>query len=161
MITMPDQGSIELLNEPAAQEQLQSVIPARLGYVSRDGTPRVVPIWFHWNGSDIIMGTPSNAPKVKDLRSDPNVALTIDSEVSPPKVLMIRGTAKLSIVDGVLGEYELAAARYLGVDQGKQWCDMLRAIPALRMCRITVRPAWVGLLDFQTRYPRALEPLFL
>ena len=40
------QGDLSLLNEPVAQELLQSTIPARLSYVWSDGTPRVVPIWF-------------------------------------------------------------------------------------------------------------------
>jgi hypothetical protein len=157
---MPHQGSTELLDDPMAQELLVSSIPARLAYVARDGTPRVVPIWFHWNGSQIVLGTPANAPKVRELQANPSVALTIDSNVNPAKVLMIRGRADLSFVDGLVQEYELAAARYFGADQGKQWCDMLRGVPGMRMCRIAVGPAWVGLLDFQTRFPQFLEPLF-
>ncbi len=34
----------ELLEDPIARELLASTIPARLAYVSKDGTPRVVPI---------------------------------------------------------------------------------------------------------------------
>ena len=41
------QESVELLQHPASKELLQSAIPARLAYVWTDGTPRVVPIWFH------------------------------------------------------------------------------------------------------------------
>jgi len=51
------QGGLELLQTPVAQELLQSNIPARLAYVWRDGTPRVIPIWFHWNGEEIVLGT--------------------------------------------------------------------------------------------------------
>jgi hypothetical protein len=58
------QGSSELLNDPVAQELLRSTAPARLAYVWPDGTPRVVPIWFHWNGNEIVLGTPLKAPKV-------------------------------------------------------------------------------------------------
>jgi len=46
------QGDIALLNHPIAQELLHSEIPARLTYVWSDGTPRVVPVWFHWNGDE-------------------------------------------------------------------------------------------------------------
>jgi hypothetical protein len=38
-------------------------------------------------------------------------------------------------------EYELAAERYFGADQGTHWCDMLREILGLKMCRIAVQPA--------------------
>jgi hypothetical protein len=45
---MPQQGSLELLNDPVARTLLGSANPARLAYAWRDGGPRVVPIWFHW-----------------------------------------------------------------------------------------------------------------
>ena len=61
------QGDLSLLNEPVAQELLSSAIPARLSYVWSDGTPRVVPIWFHWNGEQIVIGTPTGMPKMKVL----------------------------------------------------------------------------------------------
>ncbi len=64
------QGGLALLNDPVAQELLRSTSPARLAYVWRDGTPRVVPIWFHWNGKEIILGTPPNAPKVQALSTN-------------------------------------------------------------------------------------------
>ena len=59
------QGDIALLREPVAQQLLQSKLPARLAYNWRDGTPRVVPIGFHWNGNEIVLGTPPDAPKMK------------------------------------------------------------------------------------------------
>jgi nitroimidazol reductase NimA-like FMN-containing flavoprotein (pyridoxamine 5'-phosphate oxidase superfamily) len=52
-------GDLSFLQHPAAQELLQSKIPARLAYVWTDGTPRVVPIWFHWSGNELVMETPS------------------------------------------------------------------------------------------------------
>ena len=94
------QGDIALLNEPIAKELLQSKIPARLAYAWPDGTMRVVPIWFHWDGKEIIMATPLTAPKTKALVKNPNVALTIDTDMWPHKVLQIRGTARVETVDG-------------------------------------------------------------
>ena len=55
------QGDLSLLQHPVAQELLASKIPARLAYISTDGTPRVVPIWFHWDGRELVMGTPPKA----------------------------------------------------------------------------------------------------
>ena len=73
-----EQGDLKLLDQPASQELLRSKIPARLAYVWTDGTPRVVPIWFHWNGRDIVMASPPKAPKLKALAKNPKVSLTID-----------------------------------------------------------------------------------
>ena len=89
------QGDLSLLQHPAAQELLHSKIPARLAYVWTDGTPRVVPIWFHWNGREVVMGTPPRAPKLKALARNPKVSLTIDDNDFPHKVLLIRGSARL------------------------------------------------------------------
>ena len=47
-------GGTELLQDPVAQELLASKIPARLAYNWTDGSPRVVSIWFHWDGTDIV-----------------------------------------------------------------------------------------------------------
>jgi hypothetical protein len=149
------QGDLELLQHPVAQELLQSKIPARLAYVWTDGTPRVVPIWFHWNGQEIVMASPPKAPKLKALAKNPKVSLTIDDNTFPHKVLLVRGTARLESITGIVPEYATAAERYFGPEQGKAWVNQLSGmIP--NMVRITIAPGWVGLLDFQTRFPSAL-----
>jgi hypothetical protein len=51
------QGDVGLLRDPVAQQLLQSKFPAHLAYTWRDGTPRVVPIGFHWNGAEIVLAT--------------------------------------------------------------------------------------------------------
>jgi hypothetical protein len=136
------QGDLSLLQHPAAQELLHSKIPARLAYISTDGTPRVIPIWFHWNGREIVMATPPKAPKLKSLAKNPRVSLTIDDNTFPHKVLLIP-------------EYEAAAARYFDAELAKGWLAQLRTLVS-SMVRITITPDWVGLLDFQTRFPSAL-----
>ena len=149
------QGGLELLQHPASQELLQSKIPARLAYVWTDGTPRVVPIWFHWNGREIVMATPPKAPKLKALAKNPKVSLTIDDNTFPHKVLLVRGSARLESVAGIVPEYAAAADRYFGPEQGRAWVQNLRSMIS-SMVRITITPEWVGLLDFQTRFPSAL-----
>jgi hypothetical protein len=149
------QGGLELLQHPAAKELLHSTIPARLAYVWTDGTPRVVPIWFHWNQRQFVLATPVKAPKLKALAKNPKVALTIDHNTFPHKVLLVRGSARLQPMKGIVPEYALAAERYFGAEQGKTWVAQLASM-VQDMVRITVAPEWVGLLDFQTRFPSAL-----
>lgn len=149
------QGDLSLLQDPASQELLKSKIPARLAYVWTDGTPRVVPIWFHWNGKDIVMASPLKAPKLKALAKNPKVSLTIDEDTFPHKVLLIRGTARLETVDGIVPEYAAAADRYFDPAMAKAWLSQLSGL-VTSMVRITITPEWVGLLDFKTRFPSAL-----
>src|SRR5262249_42259333 len=120
------QGDVSLLNEPIAQELLKSTTPARLAFVSPDGTPRVVPIWFHWNGKQLVLGTPLKAPKVRALRTNPKVALTIDGTTWPYKVLQIRGAAQVETVAGVGSGYVQAAARCFVAWQGAGWVERVR-----------------------------------
>ena len=150
------QGSSALLDDPVAQELLRSTAPARLAYVWRDGTPRVVPIWFHWTGKEIVFGTPPKAPKVRALSLSSKVALTIDGNTWPYKVLQIRGTARVETVPGVAPEYALAAERYFGPEQGKAWVKQVGGMFS-QMARIAVTPEWVAVLDFEQRFPSAIE----
>ena len=82
-----------------AQKLLQSTLPARLAYNWSDGTPRVVPIWFHWNGSEIVMASPANAPKAHALADGTAVAVTIDSSAWPYDALLVRGPVQVDEVD--------------------------------------------------------------
>ncbi|MFI6918792.1 hypothetical protein ACIBIZ_02470 [Nonomuraea spiralis] len=46
------QGDLRLLGHPVARGLLVSSELARVAYVARDGTPRVLPMLFHWNGEE-------------------------------------------------------------------------------------------------------------
>src|SRR4026209_222858 len=94
----------EILNRPISQELLARDL-TRLAYVAKDGTPRSIPIAFPWNGSEIALCTTTEPPKLPALRNNPMVALTIDTEVHPPKILLIRGRVELDVVDGIPAEY--------------------------------------------------------
>ncbi len=102
------------------------------------------------------MATPPKAPKLKALARNPRVSFTIDDNSFPHKVLLVRGTAHLDTVEGIVPEYAAAAERYFGCEQGQAWITHLRGLIP-NMVKITVTPEWVGLLDFQTRFPSALS----
>ncbi|MGH9059691.1 MAG: pyridoxamine 5'-phosphate oxidase family protein, partial [Acidimicrobiales bacterium] len=69
-----------ILDRPLSRELLARDL-CRLAYVAKDGTPRTIPIAFSWNGTEAVMCTPKNAPKLASLRRNPAVAITIDTEV--------------------------------------------------------------------------------
>jgi pyridoxamine 5'-phosphate oxidase-like protein len=149
------QGDVGLIEDPVAQELLQSQQLARLAYTWSDGTPRVVPIWFHWTGTALTFGTPVKAPKLLALRHDPRVAVTIDDSTAwPYRALLVRGDASVEMRDDVTEEYAASARRYFGEEQGAAWVDQLRGQP---MAHLSVTPGWVGVLDFETRFPSALS----
>ena len=149
----------EVLNRPLSQELLARDL-TRLAYVAKDGTPRNVPIAFAWNGSEIVMCTTKNAPKLPALRDNPMVALTIDTEVHPPKILLIRGRAELDFVDGIPEEYLQANSTYqMTPEQRVVWEAEVRSLYVDGMVRIVVTPSWAKLIDFETTLPSAVEEL--
>lgn len=150
------QGDLSLLQDPVAQQLLKSPIPARLAYVWSDGTPRVIPIGFHWNGAEVVIGTFPDAPKMKVLRDGMKVALTIDSDTMPYKVLLIRGSIRLDEVEGIAPEYVAMSIKNLGEEAGQAWVQNLTPI-CPRMARVFVTPEWVGIMDFEGRFPGAVE----
>ena len=148
----------EVLNRPGSQELLARDV-TRLAYVARDGSPRNIPIIFTWNGSEIVVCTAKNAPKLLALRKNPAVALTIDTEVHPPKILLIRGRAELDVVDGIPDEYLKATGAYqMTPGQRVEWEAGIRSLYD-GMVRIVVTPTWAKLIDFETTLPSAVEEL--
>ncbi|MBV9547858.1 MAG: pyridoxamine 5'-phosphate oxidase family protein [Chloroflexi bacterium] len=148
----------QVLDDPLARELMQSRIPVRLAYTSTDGTPRVVPLGFHWNGARFVICTVPGSAKVGALVARPDVALTIDTETFPPRALLVRGTASLETVDGVPPEYLEASRKSVG-DAGMPAFEAQVRELYQQMVRITIEPHWAKLLDFETRLPSPVEKL--
>ncbi|AGM03392.1 pyridoxamine 5'-phosphate oxidase family protein [Amycolatopsis keratiniphila] len=148
----------EILNRPLSQELLVRDL-ARLAYTASDGTPRAIPIGIHWNGEEIVMCTPTNAPKLHSLRRNPTVALTIDTESHPPKILLLRGTVELDHVDGIPDEYLQWSGTYeMTPEQRAEWEENVKSLYD-SMVRIVMTPTWVKLIDFEETLPTAVEEL--
>ena len=153
----PKQGDPALLREALAQELLNAAIPAHLAYVWSDGTPRVVPIWFHWTGEEIVLCSPPTAPKMKIMEGETPVALAIDYEQWPARSLEIRGTATSEVVEGEVPEYAEITRKYLGEEGSREWRAQYGSMFP-RPVRITVKPQWVALIDVTTgRFPSAID----
>lgn len=110
---------------------------------------------FHWNGTELVLPTFARSHKVASIRRNPAVAVTIDTAGPPPEVLLLRGRAEITTVDGLLPEYELAQRRYYGNEIGAASARQAEQSGA-PMARVSLRPSWVGVLDFQERFPGAL-----
>ncbi|WP_460886251.1 pyridoxamine 5'-phosphate oxidase family protein [Promicromonospora xylanilytica] len=158
-MTMEPHEVTEILDRPLSQELLGRDV-TRLAYVAKDGTPRNVPIAFVWNGTQIVMCTTKNAPKLPALRENPMVALTVDTEVHPPKILLVRGRAELDPVDGIPDEYLEANTTYeMTAEQRVEWEAEVRSLYTDGMVRIVVTPTWAKLIDFETTLPSAVDEL--
>lgn len=146
------------LATPLAQELLHSRIPARLAYVGGDGTARVLPIWFHWTGEIVVLATSASTPKMRALRRNSELALTIDGETPPYRSLQIRGPVEIDIVEGLAPEYVAASHRYYGEAAAEVWLARARSVIA-RQARLVVRPTWARVLDVAALSPELAAAL--
>jgi hypothetical protein len=147
----------EILAKPYSQELLNGKIPSRFAYLGLDGDPRVIPMGFHFDGTNLQFFTVPKAAKVKALQQNPRVSITIDTDGYPPKVLLLRGSVSVEIVDGVPDEY-LASGKNVPDEAFEGWKAGVLALYD-SMAVITFTPDWVKLLDFETTIPKAVQEL--
>jgi hypothetical protein len=150
-----EQGDVRLLDTDIAQRRLATDSPLRLAYVALDGTPRVVPVGFHWTGEEIVMGGFAPSARGRALRVNPRVAIVIDTDDQPPEVLSVRGTASVAEVQGVVPEYETYMRVGMSAEAADAYFAELRSRNVL-MERIAIRPDWAAVVDFRTRFPAAM-----
>lgn len=158
---MDPQETTEELEHPGARKLLDSATLLRLAYNGPDGFPRVVPIGFHWDGNEVVICTATTAPKVKSLSARPQVAMTIDVGDTPAeaKALLMRGLARVEIVDGVPEEYIAASRKAFDADQVAGFESQVRSMYD-QMARISIEPAWARFFDFGAgRMPSFLTKL--
>lgn len=77
---------------PQAVELLQKPFIAHIATVMRDGTPQVTPVWVDTDGEHVIFNTAEGRLKVKNLRRNPNIAVSVVDPQSPNRgALIVRG----------------------------------------------------------------------
>jgi nitroimidazol reductase NimA-like FMN-containing flavoprotein (pyridoxamine 5'-phosphate oxidase superfamily) len=93
---------------------------ARLA-TSEANRPRVVPMWFLWDGTDIWMETSPTFANPRVLRSNPHAAVTIDEAVSGFGLRAVVMRGRVEIVEGprdqVMATVQRIYARYLSADE--------------------------------------------
>jgi hypothetical protein len=147
-----------VLAKPYSRQLLNGPEPARMAYNGVDGDPRSIPIGFWTEGERIVMATAPRSAKVAALRTNPKVALTIDTAAFPPKVLLIRGIAEVEVVKGVPEGYLMAGHKVMTDDQYPGWEAGVKGLYD-EMAVLTITPTWAKLLDFETTLPKAVEDL--
>lgn len=84
MATIP-QSHLDLL-----QDETRAF--SSLATIMEDGSPQVTPIWFSWDGEDILINSAQGRKKDSNMRARPHVALVIVDPKNPYRWLQIRGS---------------------------------------------------------------------
>jgi Pyridoxamine 5'-phosphate oxidase len=127
-------------------------------YTAQDGSPRVVPFGYLVRDPDIITYTIHMSQKVNALQADPRVAVTIDVGGMPPLCLLVRGTCRTEVVNGIPDGYLEASRRTMDEASYQEWVVGVRQLYD-SMAILTITPTWAKLLDFQRTAPQEVERL--
>lgn len=148
-----------ILAKPIAQDLLRSNIPARVAYVALDGTPRVIPVGYWVGPDDIRFYSPVNSRKIDAIRANPNLAVSIDTTGQmPPRILTLRGTASINIIDGIPQQYLEASLKNIGPEAYVGFEDMVRAMYK-QMAEIVIDITWAKLIDFEETLPEPVQEI--
>lgn len=67
----------------AFHDILESTTLGHLATIGEQGRPQVNPVWFLWDGEDVLLSVKADTVKYRNLRRDPHVAISfIDRENS-------------------------------------------------------------------------------
>jgi PPOX class probable F420-dependent enzyme len=80
---------------PGADAALRTDHVVWLSSVQADGRPHLVPVWFHWDGEQIVAFSKPHARKVDNLRDQPLVMLAVGAPGPDFEVELIEATAEL------------------------------------------------------------------
>lgn len=84
---------------PAAYSRIDRLLREEpvvwLSSVRPDGGPHLVPIWFSWDGREILIASKPGAQKVRNLRANPNVMLALGEAEDDFDVGLLEGRAEL------------------------------------------------------------------
>lgn len=72
---------------------LEAPVLGHLATIDADNRPQVNPVWFLWDGEQLLFSIKPETSKFRNLRRNPAVALSILDPKSSHRYLELRGTA--------------------------------------------------------------------
>ena len=155
------QGDLSLLNDPIAQQLLNQNIPGHLAYVWTDGSPRVIPIGFTWTGTELVTGTPRYRPQDDGPERWRQGSRDLSTLTRLPSACCISAALSGSVC--MMASYPNGQWPPNAVWEKKvrmaslRWHDGMFKAGVNKMIRLAVQPTWVGILDFEKRFPSSVE----
>lgn len=77
------------------QRHLEENLVVWLTTVDRSGTPQPRPVWFVWDGAEMLIYSKPDAYKVAHIRANPRVALNFDTDAEGDQVVVFSGEARI------------------------------------------------------------------
>ncbi len=118
----------------------------KVAFTARDGSPRVVPIWFVVEGDELVFNTGAETLKGRAFARDPRIALCVDDERPPFSFVTVRGEVTLSDDPGEVRRTAAAiGGRYMGAERAEEYGER-NGVPGELVVRLPLAGAR-GVLD--------------
>lgn len=92
-----------------------------------DGAPQNSVVWIKREGDTVLFSSTDGRQKVRNLRRDPRISLSVFDLANPYSSVEIRGTAEILPDEGKRLPHELSH-KYLGIDPPAEKDDEVRVI---------------------------------
>jgi PPOX class probable F420-dependent enzyme len=89
----------------------------QLATIMKDGTPQVTPVWCDFDGNFVRVNSALGRVKDKNVRRNPNVAISLQDPDNPYRYVSIRGKVEDITQDGADAHIDSLAKKYLGQDK--------------------------------------------
>ncbi|WP_426569715.1 PPOX class F420-dependent oxidoreductase [Streptomyces canus] len=100
---------------------------ASVATVGPDGAPQNSVVWMKREGDTVLFSSTDGRQKVRNLRRDPRISLTVFDLANPYTSIEIRGTAEILPDEDKRLPHELSH-KYLGIDPPGERDDEVRVI---------------------------------
>jgi len=107
-----------------ALRRLETSMAAWLTTVTPEGQPQSMPVWFVWDGSEILVYGDHRARRNRNLGTHPKVSFHLPDDGNGQDIVTIEGTARIDPDVPPPGEHAAYMAKYGG------WIDAAMGGPA-------------------------------
>ena len=110
---------------------------AHVATIGPDGAPQSTPVWFDWDGARLLLALAPGRQKMRNLRRDPRLAVSMVDPSNPIRYLEVRGRATFE-ADPDRSLLTRLVRKYTGSDD-LSWVEGERIIVAIEPVHATDR----------------------
>jgi PPOX class probable F420-dependent enzyme len=85
--------------------------------LNQDGSPQVTPVWIELDGNHLVVNSEQKRKKVRNLKRDPRVSVSIQNAENPYQYIEIRGRAVEITDKGGFEGIDRLSAKYTGQEK--------------------------------------------
>lgn len=90
---------------------------AHIATLNADGSPQISPVWVERDGDVVVVNTEQTRRKVRNLKRDSRVSLSIQNPDNAYEYVEIRGKVKGITTEGGFEGIDRLGKKYMGVDK--------------------------------------------